>query len=702
MSTGSETSNTWGKWGKVLLASVVGLGMLCTISVLIIGGLIWLLSKSGTQQTEHQKSTKAPLTVATQEVSTTQSVESPQSAESTQSTKSTQTPEPTQPTELAQPVVERPKDTQSALLVDLKGVVEIRTGDGDWLIAQVGQTLQAGQRLRTGALSSAGLVFYDGSQAQFGEQAEVEVKKLDASTTGTRTIQLMQISGESQHIVAQSSDAASSYEVNTPSGNGSAKGTVFTVMVIPKQFSRFWVDEGVVEVIHRDITVSVSAGQITTVPQWDVPSVPYYRVSGEGEVTQTGGTWVVAGQSFITGATTVVWGNPENTDWVRIEGHFLTNGSRFADQIVLLRRAVENQFTFSGAIENIGGKNWTISGRTVRVNQATLLFPGLVVGDKVRVTGRIATDGTFSALQISLLDEVQRFHITGVVESQEQLGWRVSGINLTVDSSTIVAGDIQVGDVVVVDGRIELPDQRIATSIKKAAPNENRFEFNGTVQKMDPWVVSGVSFNTAERSEIEEGIKIQDQVRVIGTVQSDGAWVADKIEKVIIEPKQRFSFISPIISIQPWQIGGVTIVVTSQTKIKGNFIPGELAQVSGWILPDGVWEVDEIKRTGWHLGWGCLKARSVVLTVNDSDVALLNGISFDRVSVPVAGEIKEASVVVYQYCLDRYTKKGKVSNVIFLYQLDALPVIIISNGGAPDMPSNCKVSKNGHIKCSKK
>jgi hypothetical protein len=82
-------------------------------------------------------------------------------------------------------------------------------------------------------------------------------------------------------------------------------------------------------------------------------------------------------------------------------------------------------------------------------------------------------------------------------------------------------------------------------------------------------------------------------------------------------------------------------------------------------------------------------------------VALLNGVSFERAGVSVTGELKEASVVVYQYCLDRHTKKGKIANVIFLYQLDSLPVIII-NGGVPSFPSNCKVSKNGHIKCSKK
>lgn len=671
MSTESETVSFLGKWGKLILIGAVGLGMLCTIGVLFVGGVIWFQSRSGASEAADLKSITAPMAVATQ------AVESPQT------------------------IVEKPKDAQSALLADLQGIVEIKTGDGDWQTAQAGQTIQAGQSLRSGALSGVSLVFYDGSQAHFGDQAEVVVEKLDASTTGPRIIHLRQLSGESQHHVAKSSNADSSYEVNTPAGNGSAKGTVFTVVVIPKQFSRFWVDEGVVSVIHRDVTVSVSAGQITTVPEWDVPSAPFYRVSGEGEVTQIGGTWVVAGQPFITGATTVVWGNPQSTDWVRVEGHFLSNGARFADHIVLLRRAVENRFAFSGVIENISSKSWTISGRTVRVNPATVLDPGLVVGNKVQVAGRIMPDGALEALQISLLDETQRFHFTGVVESQAESDWRVSGINLTVDDNTAIAGEIQVGDMVVVDGKIVLPDQRIVTSIKKANPDENHFGFNGTVQTMAPWLVSDVSFNTADWTEIEEGLQIGDRVRVTGIVQADGVWVAEKIEKVVVEPKLRFSFITPVISIQPWQFGSVTIAVTPQTIIQGDFVPGELAQVTGWILQNGVWEVTEIKHAGWHLGWGCMNARSVVITVSDSQVALLNGVSFERAGVSVTGELKEASVVVYQYCLDRHTKIGKIAHVIFLYQLDSLPVIII-NGGAPSFPSNCKVSKNGHIKCSKK
>ena len=84
-------------------------------------------------------------------------------------------------------------DPGQAVAAETRGLVEVQTGSGSWTPINPGQALQAGQHIRTQSLSSAALLFYDGSQAQLGPQTEVAIEQLDARTTGPRTILLAQL-----------------------------------------------------------------------------------------------------------------------------------------------------------------------------------------------------------------------------------------------------------------------------------------------------------------------------------------------------------------------------------------------------------------------------------------------------------------------------------------------------------------------------
>ena len=183
-------------------------------------------------------------------------------------------------------VLDKPGSAESAILADLHGTVEIKTGDGQWTAAQPGQTLVSGQQLRSGALSNATLIFYDGSRMVLGAEAEIAVDVLDARTSGARLIQVTQVSGESQHEVVQSDDPGSHYDVNTPAGSGSAAGTQFTVSVLPGVLSQFWVEEGAVTVVNENVEVEVVAGQTTSVLVGQPPIEPELRITGEGQVMQ--------------------------------------------------------------------------------------------------------------------------------------------------------------------------------------------------------------------------------------------------------------------------------------------------------------------------------------------------------------------------------------------------------------------------------
>ena len=646
----------------------------------------------------------------------------------------------------------KPSSANSAALANLHGTVEVRTGDGEWSVAQLGQTLQSGQGLRTGVLSNATLAFYDDSRMHLGSEAEVTLDVLDARTSGARVVQLTQVSGESQHAVMQSEDPESHYDVNTPAGNGSAAGATFTVMVIPDLFSQFWVEAGAVSVANLDVAYEVVAGQTTSILVGQPPIEPEFRITGEGQVMQintvgerdrvlltisapilpenqdgkitlchatgsatnpyvlltasvegatdghanhpgdiipapaegcplstastssTPTSWNIAGETFLSGASLVAFGDPQPGDWVSFEGRELADGSRFVDRVVLLSHSPENQYAFIGKVESISDTAWTISSRVVPVNESTAIEAGLKLGDSVQVAGGIAEDGSFWAARISRTEGAgSNFRFDGILTSIGNDIWVISGIKVMVDESTTRYGDFVAGNPVAVAGVIQEDGTWQATTINLVTPDGYRFEFIGVVQSLSPWTVSGVSFDTADWTEIDADIKVRNQVRVTGKVSADGIWVAESIERLDTEHPTSFAFFGSVISINPWNVRGVALTVDEGTIIKGDITLGEMVKVTGWIQEDGTWLATEIKHTGLHLGQGCFLVSSVVQSINGDQILLVNGQTIVLTDdLVVTGDLQEASLVRYQYCVDLQGQITIVS-VTVVYQLEGLP-----------------------------
>lgn len=560
-------------------------------------------------------------------------------------------------------------DPQHTVLARASGLVEVQSSGGAWAAAGAGQTLAAGQRVRTGALSSVTLAFYDGSLARLGPNAEVSVDSLDAQKTGARVILLTQWSGDSQHDVAHSGDAASRYEVATPSGVGSAKGTSFRVSVTALLI-RFDVDEGVVAVTNLNITVLVVAGQTTIIPPGEAPQEPVFHISGEGEVTAIGDTWRIGGQTFLTDASTVIVGDPQLGDWVAVEGRLLPDGTRFADRITLLHHSTENQFSFTGKVEVISDTQWTIAGRVVRVDDLTKIDEGIAVGAQVEVQGAIAPDGTWWASSITRT-AANGFEFTGVVQSIISDTWTISGISVTVNVSTTIDAGIVVSDVVHAKGEILDDGTWQATSIQKIEAAEETFDFTGVVINTNPWNVSGKEFQTDENTEIDEGIDIGNRVRVKGRVLADGTWLAESIAQLDEGKRHHVEFTAAVERIDPWIVGGVPVSVTRHTKIDNGIEVGDLARVKGNLRPDGTVVAKEIRLV--HQQQGCTSLNVVVSSVTAEQIVLLDGqiIHLDP-TIAVQGQIEVASVVTVKVCVADDGTTTVVS-IVVIFQLDSLP-----------------------------
>jgi len=88
-------------------------------------------------------------------------------------------------------VVVEARDPQSGAVSEARGLVEAQGDDGSWEVVRAGHVVTAGQRLRTGTLSSATLVFYDGSQTRLEPNTEITVEALDALTGELRAVRYL-------------------------------------------------------------------------------------------------------------------------------------------------------------------------------------------------------------------------------------------------------------------------------------------------------------------------------------------------------------------------------------------------------------------------------------------------------------------------------------------------------------------------------
>jgi hypothetical protein len=386
-------------------------------------------------------------------------------------------------------------------------------------------------------------------------------------------------------------------------------------------------------------------------------------------------TWNIAGQVFSVGANTVIFGHPQPGDWVSFEGRLQPDGTRIADRIVLANYASEHQFNFIGTVESINNPIWLISGRTVQVDEQTVLETGLAVGDHVEVTGRIANDGRFWATALHHADDTRStFRFAGILTSKTADQWTISGLKVTVNASTTLSNDFNISNLVLVEGVLQADGKWVATAITLVSPENYRFELVGVVQSLSPWTVSGVSFDIADETEIDTDIQVGDEVRVVGLVKADGRWVAERIEKRVTTPGTRFDFFGPVLSFNPWNVGGISLTVNASTTIKGDITLGEMVKVTGWILADGTWLATDIKHTGLHRGQGCFMVSSVVRSLNGDQIILLDGQTLTRSEdLEITGDLKEASLVRYRTCVD-HAGLSTIGQLIVVYQLNGLPL----------------------------
>jgi hypothetical protein len=312
-----------------------------------------------------------------------------------------------------------PPGGRSAVVMDVNGQVEAASieNQSEWRAIYSGDRVYANERIRTFGASEATLVFFEGSRATIGANADVVLNTIQGKWGRSLQVGITQNSGKTHHNVVPLQGKNSSYVVQAPGATASVQGTTFEVAVSDKGQSLIAVHTGKVQVSNDRSQVSINAGQATRAQPDLTLEVPAYTFSVAGQMTSLiADNWTVEGITFTINEQTSISGDPVVGDDLIVTGRIAANNSYIADHIEVAL-IPQPSATFTGEIQNQGDDAWQVSDQTVLVNAATNIARELRAGDPVLVTFTALKDGERLAQSIASLDEAAETLITSAIPS---------------------------------------------------------------------------------------------------------------------------------------------------------------------------------------------------------------------------------------------------------------------------------------------
>jgi hypothetical protein len=279
-----------------------------------------------------------------------------------------------------------PSGAQAATLTDAAGVLEVSDSGfaGDWRLVSNGDEVRSGQRLRTGDESWVTLEFFDGTQMTLAPKTDVVLNKVEGNWGDELQVELIQNQGETNHQVVPLQGDEATYQVFTPSGEASVRGTSFSVLVENTGISLFTVETGEVLVSNDGFETNLAAGQgVVTELGVEIAS-PSYLFTLQGVLKDnTGKTWQVENVKFTVKGGTFIVGDPQETDFVEVHGRIKKNGEWVADSITKLGAPVLPEGILTGVVTSKGPDSLSIGRYSFDIIGP---IPDVAVGDLVRVT----------------------------------------------------------------------------------------------------------------------------------------------------------------------------------------------------------------------------------------------------------------------------------------------------------------------------
>jgi hypothetical protein len=189
----------------------------------------------------------------------------------------------------------------AASLADLKGVVQARHEDkAQWEPARLNQLVWRQDRVRTGAGSSARLLFFDVSTVDLEEETEVSISQVSKRRGGNRIDVALKVwFGQTAVRAVRFVDPSSSFRVDTPTASTVVRGARFNVQVAEDGTTRIDLEEGQAEVeVGGETVVLVMGERMTLDPDglYEVEQVFQPNAELVGDKVDT--AWYAPGDRF--------------------------------------------------------------------------------------------------------------------------------------------------------------------------------------------------------------------------------------------------------------------------------------------------------------------------------------------------------------------------------------------------------------------
>lgn len=151
-----------------------------------------------------------------------------------------------------------------ATLHPVQGTVEVSREGGDFRTGTEGQTLQAGDTVRTGVDSRAEIEYFDGSVTRLDAETSFTLRELSSisEVPNSKIIEAEQSEGRTFQRITEITDSQSRFDVETPTATASVLGTSYALTVHDDGSVELWVLDGTVVALLEDGSeIEVGPGQ---------------------------------------------------------------------------------------------------------------------------------------------------------------------------------------------------------------------------------------------------------------------------------------------------------------------------------------------------------------------------------------------------------------------------------------------------------
>jgi FecR protein len=165
----------------------------------------------------------------------------------------------------------------ATILSILEGSASVARGTAGFSSASDGDLLNIGDRVQTAVSSHAMVTFFDGSTLEIEPATTVQIEDAASATSGAISIRISQTIGRTWASVQKLARVDSKFEIRTPTAVAAVRGTGFITEVLADGTTTVQTTDGNVQVTAQGQSVTVGAGQTTTVPPSSPPSAPVSR-----------------------------------------------------------------------------------------------------------------------------------------------------------------------------------------------------------------------------------------------------------------------------------------------------------------------------------------------------------------------------------------------------------------------------------------